>query len=57
MDDKKEFVVNDVSVASFLRNNGSKMIAIRNGCYIFEYDETIDDNIIAYENMQDKCMF
>lgn len=53
----KEFIVNDVSVASFLKNNGSKMIAMRNGKYVFEYDDTIDANIKLYEETLKKCLF
>lgn len=56
-DKKKEFVVNDLSIASFLKNHGSKMIGIRNGKYIFEYDDTIDENMKLFMDMQDKCMF
>lgn len=53
----KEFIVNDLSVASFLKNHGSKMIAIRNGKYVFEYDDTIDVNIKLYEETLKKCLF
>lgn len=56
-DNKNEFVVNDLSVASFLKNHGSKMICIRNGKYIFEYDDTIEENLKLFVIMQDKCMF
>lgn len=52
-----EFIVNDLSVASFLKNHGSKMIAVKNGKYVFEYDDTIDDNIKLYEETLKKCMF
>lgn len=55
--DNKEFVVNDLSVASFLKNHGSNMIAIRNGKYVFKHDDTIDVNIKLYEETLKKCLF
>ena len=58
MDKKKnEFTVNDVSLATFLKNHGSKMIEIKNGKYIFEYDDTIEENLKLYEDTLKKCMF
>ncbi len=58
MDNKKnEFTVNDVSLAAFLKNNGSKMVEIKNGKYIFEYDDTIEENLKLYEDTLKKCMF
>lgn len=51
------FEINDVSMATFFKNNGSKMIAVKNGIYIFEYDETIEKNIYLYKDMLKKCMF
>lgn len=57
MTDKKEFTVNDKSLALFLKNHGIKLVEIKNGKYIFEYDDIIDDVIAMFEDMQDKCMF
>ena len=58
MDEKKnEFTINDVSLATFLNNHGSKMIEIKNGKYIFEYDDTIEENLKLYEDTLKKCMF
>lgn len=57
MSKKKEFKINDVSMATFFKNNGSKMIAVKNGVYIFEYDDTIEKNIGLYEETLKKCMF
>lgn len=55
--DDKYFEINDVSMATFLKANGSKMIGMKNGVFIFEDDETIDENIKKYEDMLKKCMF
>ena len=57
MSKKKEFVVKDLSVATYLKNNGSKFIKIRNGEYIFEFDETIDKNLDEYFKLCEKSMF
>lgn len=54
---KKEFYVNDLSIASYLKNHGSKMIRIKNGKYVFEFDETIDKNLDEYFKMYEKSMF
>ena len=54
---KKEFMVKDVSIAAYLKNNGSKLIKIHNGQYIFELDGTIDKNINAYFELYKKSMF
>lgn len=56
-DKTNHFEINDVSMATFLKNNGSKMIAVKNGIYIFEYDDTIEKNICFYKDMLKKCMF
>lgn len=51
------FEIKDVSMATFFKNNGSKMVAVKNGVYIFEYDDTIEKNIDLYKDMLKKCMF
>ena len=56
-DDKKEFVVNDLSIATFLEGHGSRMIDCRDGKYVFIYDDTIDKNLELYAEVWDKCMF
>lgn len=56
-DDKKEFVVNDLSIATFLEGHGSRMIDCRGGKYVFIYDDTIDKNLELYMEIKDKCMF
>lgn len=56
-DDVKEFVVNDLSIATFLEGHGSRMIDCRDGKYVFIYDDTIDKNLELYMEVKDKCMF
>lgn len=56
-DDVKEFVVNDLSIATFLEGHGSRMIDCRDGKYVFIYDDTIDKNLELYAEVWDKCMF
>ena len=56
-DDVKEFVVNDLSIATFLEGHGSRMIDCRDGEYVFIYDDTIDKNLELYAEVWDKCMF
>lgn len=56
-DSVKEFVVNDLSIATFLEGHGSRMIDCRGGKYVFIYDDTIDKNLELYMEIQDKCMF
>ena len=55
--DVKEFVVNDLSIATFLEGHGSRMIDCRDGKYVFIYDDTIDKNLELYAEVWDKCMF
>lgn len=57
MTDKKEFTVNDKSLALFLKNHGIKLVEIKNGKYIFEYDDLIEEKLDLFEEMQAKCMF
>lgn len=58
MDKKEEFLVKDLSIATYLKNHGSKLIEIRNGCeYIFENDDTIDKNLDEYFELYKKSMF
>lgn len=57
MSEKKEFVVKDLSIATYLKNNGSKFIEIRNGEYIFKFDDTIDKNLDMYFELYEKSMF
>jgi hypothetical protein len=52
-----EFVVNDLSIATFLEGHGSRMIDCRDGKYVFIYDDTIDKNLELYAEVWDKCMF
>ena len=52
-----EFVVNDLSIATFLEGHGSRMIDCRGGKYVFIYDDTIDKNLELYAEVWDKCMF
>lgn len=56
-DNVKEFVVNDLSIATFLEGHGSRMIDCRGGKYVFIYDDTIDKNLELYMEVKDKCMF
>lgn len=56
-DSVKEFVVNDLSIATFLEGHGSRMIDCRGGKYVFIYDDTIDKNLELYMEVKDKCMF
>ena len=56
-DDINEFVVNDLSIATFLEGHGSRMIDCRSGKYVFIYDDTIDKNLELYAEVRDKCMF
>lgn len=56
-DKTSHFKINDVSMATFFKNNGSKMISMKNGEFVFEYDDTIEKNIKLYEDMLKKCMF
>ena len=56
-DDKKEFIVNDLSIATFLEGHGSRMIDCRDGKYVFIYDDTIDKNLELYAEVWDKCIF
>lgn len=53
----KTFEVNDKQLAIFLKNHGIKLIEIKNGKYIFEYDASIEENLKAFEELQGKCMF
>lgn len=55
--DEHEFVVNDLSIATFLEGHGSRMIDCRGGKYVFIYDDTIDKNLELYDEVWDKCMF
>lgn len=57
MDDKKKFSCNDRQLSIYLKNHGSKLVCIENGIYIFEYDDSIEENLKAFENIQEKCMF
>lgn len=57
MSEKKEFAVKDLSIATYLKNNGSKFIEIRNGEYIFKFDDTIDKNLDMYFELYEKSMF
>lgn len=52
-----EFVVNDLSIATFLEGHGSRMIDCRGGKYVFIYDDTIDKNLELYMEVKDKCLF
>ena len=56
-DDVKEFVVNDLSIATFLEGHVSGMIDWRGGKYVFIYDDTIDKNLELYMEVKDKCLF
>ena len=56
-DDINEFVVNDLSIATFLEGHGSRMIDCRDGKYVFIYDDTIDKNLELYAEVWDKCLF
>lgn len=57
MDDNKRFSCNDRQLSSYLINHGSKLICVENGIYIFEYDDSIDDNLRMFEDALKKCMF
>lgn len=57
MYDGKIFSVNDRQLAVYMMNHGSKLICIENGIYIFKYDDSIEENLEEFENLQDKCMF
>lgn len=53
----KIFEVNDKQLAIFLKNHGIKLIEIKNGKYVFEYDDLIEEKLDLFEEMQAKCMF
>lgn len=55
--DKKNFTCNDRQLGIYLKNHGSKLVCIENGIYVFEYDDSIEDNLKAFEELQKKCMF
>lgn len=57
MTDSKEFIVNDKQLALFLKNHGAKLIEMKNGKYVFENDDSIDEDIALFEEIQAKCMF
>lgn len=57
MTDKKEFTCNDKGLATFLKRHGVRFIEFRNGRYVFEYNDSIEDIIGLFEDEQDKCMF
>lgn len=57
MYDGKIFSVNDYKLAVYMMNHGSKLICIENGIYIFEYDDSIEENLAEFEKLQDMCMF
>lgn len=57
MYDGKIFSVNDYKLAVYMMNYGSKLICIENGIYIFEYDDSIEENLAEFEKLQDMCMF
>lgn len=56
-EDVREFIVSDLSTATFLEGHGSRMIDCRNGRYVFAYDDTIEPNLELYSQVWDKCMF
>lgn len=55
--DKKEFVVKDKSLAVFLNSHGINLIEIKNGKFIFEYDDSIKEKLNLFEEVHAKCMF
>lgn len=57
MDESKKFSCNDRQLGTYLNSHGSKLICIENGVYIFEYDDSIEDNLRSFERLQEKCMF
>lgn len=57
MTDKKEFAVNDKSLALFLKSHGIKLVEMKNGKYIFEYDDLIEEKLDLFEEMQARCLF
>lgn len=57
MTDKKEFIVNDKSLAVFLKSYDVRLIGMKNGKFVFEYDDSIEDKLELFEKMQTMCMF
>lgn len=53
----KIFEVNDKQLAIFLKNHGIKLIEIKNGKYVFEYDDLIEEKLDLFEETQARCMF
>ena len=57
----KEFRCNGKRLADYLIKNGSKLIKTEfvNGCkaYVFEYDESIDENLERWEVAKKRCLF
>ncbi len=53
----KEFTCNSRPLAEYLKKNGSKFIRIDKGLFVFEYDDSIEDNLKRYEAIQKRCMF
>lgn len=56
-----EFICNNKRLADYLVIHGSKLIRIdeesRGIEYVFEYDDSIDDVLEAYEKDFRRCMF
>lgn len=53
----KIFEVNDKQLAIFLKNHGVKLVEIKNGKYVFEYDDLIEEKLDLFEEMQVRCLF
>ena len=58
---KKEFRCKGMSLANYLITHGSILIerVVEDGdvVFVFEYDESIDDNVASWEFMLSRCMF
>lgn len=56
-----EFICNNKRLADYLVMHGSKLIRVggenRSVEYVFEYDDSIDDILEAYEKDFKRCMF
>ena len=58
---KREFRCKGMSLANYLITHGSILIerVVEDGdvVFVFEYDESIDDNVASWEFMLSRCMF
>ena len=58
---ENEFRCKGMSLANYLIAHGSNLVRNEQEdgdiVFVFEYDETIDDNVASWEFMLNRCMF